>query len=119
MYQPVTLPAEGFILTGLVEAADTKWYIDAPPVVDSAKENGGVMFEASTTGAESAAVACPFGLFGLYAILFYFYTMNQFDWSLTSVNDVYGTGSGADKLPSIVCEDVVNIVTVPDPMFLM
>jgi len=88
MYQPVTFPGLFFINVLLLPETATIFLTVAPPVAASAMEKDDVTFEASTTGAELAAVVCPFGLTGLYAILFYFYIMNQFDADGISVTDV-------------------------------
>jgi len=72
MYQPVTFPGLFFINVLLLPAADISRDTLAPPVDISTNEPVTTTFEASTTGAELAAVACPFGLFGLYDICFYF-----------------------------------------------
>jgi len=121
MYHPVIFawPAGDFTWVMFCPSADTSLNTDAPPVVASAIEKGGVTSLARTTGAEADAVVLPFGLLGLYAILFCFYIINQFNWSLTRVSAVYWTGRGAVKLPSIVSDPVVLIVTVPVPVFLI
>ncbi len=89
MYHPVTFPGVPFTWLMLVPAAVTSLNTVAPPVAASAMEIDDVTFEASTTGAELSAVACPFGLFGLYAMLFCFYIINQFDADAISVTDEY------------------------------